>query len=620
MRRKQVFGKVFAAGVSALALSISSMGVWQPAVQAEETEAVSEAAEDAQSGAFVPAAPIGTEVGAGIRDFKFTTYDGRELSLYETLQEKKMVLINCWASWCGPCQAEFPFMEEAYEKYKDDVEVFAMSCEEEDSDEVLADYVAEMGMTFPVGRDEAKIYNDYSTGYIPLSIVVDRYGVVCLAEVSSQSSSAAFERLFDVFCAEEYPESVILDGFPPAVPDEEPVDPAKLAEVLGGEGLTYVNPEDEYNWPFVIEEDHVASTNQEENSTASSLDVKLTAAEGDVFALDYKESTEMGFDFLRIYVNGEQVKFSSGERDWTTWGYQFAEAGDYTVTLSYEKDEASSEGEDTVWLKNLRLLTGEDATALMESLPVYPMAEETMLSISSENAREVVINDPASWITGAFGEYRAYIVSGETAEFTAALAEGLDAESAVFNNSFDGVAKVLSDCVEDDHYVYTVNGLNSYATTGSGYTQVALIPSADTADETILLFAGEADLNTFLIRNSREDTGVISTTWKYADGSAPETVNVITEVEALAEGEALYQLVFVDENGNPVEGAIANVCDDSSCSPMTSDANGMISFAKPAFAYHIQVIKVPEGYEYDTTQESYLDEKGGVTTFTLGTK
>ena len=92
----------------------------------------------------------GNEPGTRCPDFTFTTYDGKEYNLYDTLAEKDMVLLNLWATWCGPCQSEFPAMTEAYEQYKDKVEVFALSVEPTDTDDVLASYVASMGMTFPV--------------------------------------------------------------------------------------------------------------------------------------------------------------------------------------------------------------------------------------------------------------------------------------------------------------------------------------------------------------------------------------------------------------------------------------------------------------------------------------
>ena len=176
--------------------------------------------------------PEGTALGDRIADFTFTDINGVEHNLYDTLAEKKMVLINCWATWCGPCQQEFPYMTEAYEEYKDDVEVFALSCEETDTDEVLTDYVDQMGMTFPVGRDVTDVYGDFTTGAIPISIVVDRFGVVCLVEVGSQDSQDNFQRLFDVFMGDDYNESVLLDGIPGPKPTVDPVDTDTLAAAL----------------------------------------------------------------------------------------------------------------------------------------------------------------------------------------------------------------------------------------------------------------------------------------------------------------------------------------------------------------------------------------------------
>lgn len=562
-----------------------------------------------------PAAEIGTGLGNGIENFTFTTYDGTTYDLYETLKEKKMVLINLWATWCGPCQMEFPFMEAAYEEYKDDIEIFALSVEEEDTVEMLAEYASEMGMTFPVGQDTPNLFQErFYTGAIPTSVVVDRFGTICFMEANAVTSVETFARLFDIYVADDYTESVVLsDGIPAKRPDVSPADPADLAAVLG-EGFTCVNPTDEYNWPMVIEDDHVVSTNAAQGGAVSSLEVNVTAAADDVFAVDYSVSSEAGYDFLSIYVNGELVKHASGERDWATYAYAFEADGDYTVTLAYEKDEASDDGNDAAYFKNVRLLTGDEAAALLASMPVYPYSEETTLTVTSPDAREVVINDPSGLLTGSFGDVKWYIIPGDTASFSATLAQGLDAECVSFLSGFDGDSPVLSDCVVGDHYEFSTNGVDSYEETGSGYCYVELTPAWC---DGVYFFHDEANLNTFLARNFTEDNGSISASWKYADGSAPASTATCEGIEALEEGSSLYYLAFVDQNGDPVEGVMANVCDDSACTPMQSDANGIVAFAYPSFAYHIQVIKIPDGYEYDLSTETYLDAMGGVTEFVV---
>ena len=48
------------------------------------------------------------------------------------------VLVDFWATWCGPCRMEFPYMEEAYKQVSDDLAIVAVSCEPTDTAVVLA--------------------------------------------------------------------------------------------------------------------------------------------------------------------------------------------------------------------------------------------------------------------------------------------------------------------------------------------------------------------------------------------------------------------------------------------------------------------------------------------------
>ena len=60
-------------------------------------------------------------LGDVMYDFTVTTPDGTKITLSKMLKEKKMALINFWYTGCSWCVTEFPFMEEAYQQYKDDV-------------------------------------------------------------------------------------------------------------------------------------------------------------------------------------------------------------------------------------------------------------------------------------------------------------------------------------------------------------------------------------------------------------------------------------------------------------------------------------------------------------------
>ena len=468
----------------------------------------------------------GYQLGDKIEDFSFTGYDGTEYTLYGLLEEKQMVLLNFWATWCGPCRSEFPMMDAAYRTFQDNIAVVALSTEADDTNEVIAQFAADNGMSFIVGRDETNLYGTgFHTGYIPTTVVVDRFGTICYYEYGSVTAVDAFERLFATFVGDDYTESVLMeDGIPAKLPDVDPADPADLAAAIGSEGLTFVNPtDDEYNWPVKIvsegDRDYVTTTNQNQGGAISSVDVQVTAAAGDVLAFDYKVSTEADYDYMTVYVNDELVKMRSGEVDWTTWAYAFTADGDYTVTLAYEKDEASDEGDDAVCFDNVRLLTGDEAAAALAALPVYPTGEATTLTITNEDAKQIVIDDPTGLIARNFGDAVCYIVPGDSVSYAITLAAGCDAENATVSSSRGGSA-ALADCVDGDGYAF-VGGVNSMETTGRSYTYTYVFDGEE--EYYVLFFASEQNLNTFFTTNLSDDAGNFLASWEYADGSEHTT-------------------------------------------------------------------------------------------------
>ena len=81
-----------------------------------------------------------------------------------------------------------------------------------------------------------------------------------------------------------------------------------------------------------------------------------------------------------------------------------------------------------------------------------------------------------------------------------------------------------------------------------------------------------------------------------------------------------YTVAYVDQNGDPVPGVVCQVCDESMCQVFTSDANGVCKITLPAKAYEIHTLKVPEGYEGDTTTVTEAPAGGGELSFTLTKK
>lgn len=122
----------------------------------------------------------GIEVGKVAPDFELPTLDGSTVKLSD-LQGKKVIL-NFWASWCGPCKQEMPDMEAFYKKYKDDVEVLAVNytaSEGVDGPENVKRFVEEKGITFPILFDkEMTVTTPYKVISIPTSYFIDTKGVV----------------------------------------------------------------------------------------------------------------------------------------------------------------------------------------------------------------------------------------------------------------------------------------------------------------------------------------------------------------------------------------------------------------------------------------------------------
>ena len=139
-------------------------------------------------------------------DFSVETIDGGTFTLSEALQDHELVLINLWASWCGPCASEFPYLQSAWEKNRDKVAVVALSLEPEDTFEVLRDYAAAKGLSFPIGRAEGTglVESFCPGGIIPTSILVDRNGTVTAVEIGAKASEQEFLDLFDSYLGADY--------------------------------------------------------------------------------------------------------------------------------------------------------------------------------------------------------------------------------------------------------------------------------------------------------------------------------------------------------------------------------------------------------------------------------
>lgn len=86
--------------------------------------------------------------------------------------------------------------------------------------------------------------------------------------------------------------------------------------------------------------------------------------------------------------------------------------------------------------------------------------------------------------------------------------------------------------------------------------------------------------------------------------------SVQTEVVTLEKGEVAYAIKFTDPDGKPVSGVMANVCDDTACTMLTSDEEGLALFAGEEKAWSVQILKVPEGFVFVKDEKIPLNADG----------
>ncbi len=138
-------------------------------------------------------------------DFTVTTISGSTFTLSESLKTHDLVLINFWATWCGPCCREFPCLQEAWAQYSDRVDVIALSIEETDTFDELRRFAGDYGLSFPIGRDENRIFDSMGGTMIPTTMIVDRNRCVVAVEIGSKSSAKEFTDLFDTLLSSSIP-------------------------------------------------------------------------------------------------------------------------------------------------------------------------------------------------------------------------------------------------------------------------------------------------------------------------------------------------------------------------------------------------------------------------------
>ncbi len=119
-------------------------------------------------------------VAAGSRaaDFKLETLDGETVSL-ESLRGK-VIFLNVWATWCGPCREEMPSMQTLYDDFKANKDFVMLAASQDTSGRsAVASYVKKNGYRFTILLDpENKISETYDVSGVPETFIINRKGQI----------------------------------------------------------------------------------------------------------------------------------------------------------------------------------------------------------------------------------------------------------------------------------------------------------------------------------------------------------------------------------------------------------------------------------------------------------
>ena len=189
--------RLVAVAVTALALlGISIPFVWQHA-EAEST--VSAVAPDVTPVVSHEAEAGQAETGACMADakpanmdFTIKDIDGKNVKL--SSYKGKVVLLNFWATWCGPCKAEIPAFVQLQEKYRDKLVVVGFSVD--DTAEQAREFVKQFKINYPIllGEGREDVQDAYGPIWgIPASFIISKDGIVCRKHLGI-APKAVFEK------------------------------------------------------------------------------------------------------------------------------------------------------------------------------------------------------------------------------------------------------------------------------------------------------------------------------------------------------------------------------------------------------------------------------------------
>ena len=332
-------------------------------------------------------AGVSYKVGDIAYDATLIDPDGNEIKFSEILKTKKAIVLNFWYTTCTYCLQEFPYIQDAYAQYGDNIEVIAVNDYANDNNGDVKAFKEQYGYTFPMVKDNAGLYNAFGFTVAPCTVVIDRYGMITVMEAGAILGTRYWTNLFDYLQSPDYDQRIlesIMQLSPVIKPDKEMESSEVIAGAINGSddlNITYhpeTNPADaEYSWPFVTTTKGgiscIKPSNTGIDTSYATIYATVELKAGEALMFDYLSSTQADytngyFDTLYVIVDGNDICSIQGADAIEQWkkccAYVAPADGTYELALCYVKDSSDYSGtiaiDDAVYVANMRVVDASE--------------------------------------------------------------------------------------------------------------------------------------------------------------------------------------------------------------------------------------------------------------------
>ena len=543
------------------------------------------------------------ETGKNINgfDLSFQTTAEAEIRVSEVLKEKKMILIHFFQTSGRTSKLCLPGLETSYQKWKDQAEVIGISCDNMDTADYLNEFAEENSISFPlVAGDKTTLPDLLELTSVPTTAVIDRFGAVAMMLTDVITDPAAYDRVFDYFCSEQYTESERITSLPPVrVSIKGPSDDELTSLLTTDERIRVSAVKGSYVCPFVQnEEGGVLSSNRGIDDSFSALAAHVITSKESVFSFRYHVSSERLYDALIVVLDGIEIRVLSGDTGWCEDAMKLT-AGEHEISFLYLKDEEETQGMDTAMLADFALLEGKEAEKALKSLPSYPISSQTVMILTDPNAQEVWVDDPTDVLSRDFGgPVRIYLLDQTEANISLTLSSQYDPWTVYLkaDNSIN-IQEILPHKTKTGYSLKVPCDPERF----SLFTAFSVRPYDQRILCNILIFPNMDSLeNWFSYMNYVRMAKLVWTV-----GKDEEDVTY------------LWQVKVQDTAGNPVPGCEVLFSNKEATARVITDEKGMAVFESAEEIYRVRLSRIPRDYVNPSSREVVMPSTGGITGFIL---